>query len=77
MGYNRYRIITAEALQNMSLDGIVGDLDEQRVSKDGNLYMVEFTDDYTDDEPYLTHAEAIALIETPEWAGLNPDIDEL
>ncbi|MCP4587452.1 hypothetical protein, partial [Pseudoalteromonas sp.] len=61
----------------MSLDSIVGDLDEQRVSKDGNLYMVEFTDDYTDDEPYLTHAEAIALIETPEWAGLNPDIDEL
>ena len=75
MDSNRYRIITAEALQSIALDSIIGGLDEQRVSNDGMLYMVELAEDYTDDEPYLTHAEAIAIIATPEWDSFyNEDV---
>lgn len=73
MGSNRYRIITAEALQGIALDSIIGGLDDQRVSNDGMLYMVELEDNYTDDEPYLTHSEAIAIIETPEWDSTHND----
>ena len=67
MASNRYRIITAETFQRIPMDGIVGTPEEQRVSNDGTLYMVERAEGFTSNDRWITHEEAIVIIGTPEW----------
>lgn len=69
MDYNAYRIIPASELKALEESGLILYVEEQRVSLDGTMYMVELTSGVSDIGEHINHDEALHVISTPEWSS--------
>ena len=67
-----YRVVTRETFERIPFDGLLGQPATQRMSIDGNQFIVERAPEFSKNVRWFNHAEALALVAGPEWNDLNP-----
>lgn len=69
MDTNYYRVISIETLNRVPFDGLKGNMNTQRASLDAQFILVERAEGFSINDRWMSHSEAMQLIQTPEWKG--------
>ena len=67
MATRMYRVISAETMQRIPMDGIVNDRENQYYNPSQEWVIVERQDGFVSNERWLTHPQALIVLEQPEW----------
>lgn len=71
---SNYRIITREVFDRIPMEGIAGTRDTRhRRSRDRSLVMVKRPFGIDANARWMSHSDAIAILETPEWTISEAD----
>ena len=67
MATRMYRVISAETMQRIPLDGIVNNRTNQYFNPSQEWVIVERQVGFVSNDRWLTHAQALTVLEQPEW----------